>query len=379
MLRAEIVTDLSSLSDCYDAWDELAVENGRPFCAPAWMLSWWRHLRPERAELRAVIVRAGESVVGIAPFFCQVGGVGPVRYRLLGSRASGRLEPLARRDQGDAVAALVARSLASVSPRPDLVVFEGVPTMSTWPALLRDAWPGRPPWRRRSYPTVAPTLTLEETSFEEWFKSRPSHFRQEVRRRRRRLEERGAVFRLASTEEEVERDLQSFYRLHYARWRDKGGSGVLTPQVERLLSDAAAALVASGRFRVWSIDVDGETISSQIFVAAGGEVAYWLGGFDASWAKLGPAIQAVLVAAEDAWERGDKRLDLGAGAQEYKYSFADGQDVLEWVSLAPRGGRYPLTRLQLAPQIAREAVSKRLSPETRTRIKQVLSGRLSAD
>jgi CelD/BcsL family acetyltransferase involved in cellulose biosynthesis len=150
---------------------------------------------------------------------------------------------------------------------------------------------------------------------------------------------------------------------------------VLNPRVEAMLEDAAEELVRDERVRVWTIAVDNEVISSQIFIAAGGEVAYWLGGFDDAWSKLGPSIQTVLRALEHAWSVGDSRLDLGAGAQEYKYSFADGQDVLEWVTIAPRAPRYPLTRLQLMPKHARERFALRLNPETRKRLRKALSRR----
>jgi CelD/BcsL family acetyltransferase involved in cellulose biosynthesis len=64
-------------------------------------------------------------------------------------------------------------------------------------------------------------------------------------------------------------------------------------------------------------------------------------------------------------------MDFGAGAQDYKYSFAESQDVLESVIIAPKTSRYPLTRLQLVPRLAREAVSTRMSPELRERLNRL--------
>jgi CelD/BcsL family acetyltransferase involved in cellulose biosynthesis len=376
MLRGRLLEDVGATEDVRDGWDALAVASGRPFCAPAWMLSWWEHVAPPKARLRVVAVFDGAELIGIAPFFSARARGGLVQFRMIGSRTSVRLEPLAVEGREREVAETVASILMVVSPNPDLVVFEGVPTRSPWPGLLADAM-GRPgkPFKHRAYPTIAPILELGGRTYDEWFASKPSHFRQEARRRRRRLEERGASFRLAETTEEAEVGLDAFFRLHHSRWESRGGSGVLDDRVEAMLRTAARELVSGSRFRIWTIAVDDEIISSQIFIAAGGEVAYWLGGFDESWSKLGPSIQTVLKALEHAWSVGDSRLDLGAGAQEYKYSFAESQDVLEWVTIAPRALRYPLTRLQLIPRHLRERVALRLNPETRERLRKVITRR----
>jgi CelD/BcsL family acetyltransferase involved in cellulose biosynthesis len=376
MLRGRLLVEVGAIEEVREGWDALAVAAGRPFCSPAWMLAWWRHVAPARAKLRVVAVYDGNELVGIAPFFSSRTRGGLVQFRMLGSRTSVRLEPLAGEGREVEVADTVAETLSIANPSPDLIMFEGVPTRSPWPGLLSDALSnGSTPFKHRAYPTIAPTLSLEGSTFEEWFSATPPHFRQEARRRRRRLEEKGAVFSLASSVDEARVALEAFFALHYSRWKPRGGSGVLNRCVEAMLRDVADELAEQRRFRVWTIAVDDVVISAQIFVAAGGEVAYWLGGFDESWSRLGPSIQTVIKALEHAWSVGDRRLDLGAGAQDYKYSFADGQDVLEWVTLAPRAVRYPLTRLQLMPRHMRERVAVRLNPATRARLRKAFSRR----
>ena len=376
MLATQVLQEESALDEIESAWDDLAVQTAHPFCAPAWLRGWWRHVAPERAHLFVICVREGNDLIGIAPLFASHSVAGPTNYRVLGSGTSVRREPLAAPGREAEVADAIATALKSARPSCDVLVFEGVPTTSPWPALIRDAMTAhRPPYRRRAYPTLAPTLELAGSSYDEWLASTGSHFRTEFRRRRRRLEERGAVFALADTWSEADGALRAFFELHHSRWAPKGGSGVLDSRVERMLLEAAEKLVPLGRFRIWTIKVGDDIISAQIFVAAGGEVAYWLGGFDSEWAKLGPSIQTVAKALEHAWSVGDKRLDLGAGAQDYKYSFAQTQDVLEWVALAPRALRYPLARLQLVPSQMREAIAIRLSPKTRERIKRALARR----
>jgi CelD/BcsL family acetyltransferase involved in cellulose biosynthesis len=160
---------------------------------------------------------------------------------------------------------------------------------------------------------------------------------------------------MSRTAEELERDLAAFVRLHHARWEGKGGSAALTPERERMLAAACRELLDSERARLWSIDVEGRTISSQLFVVAGGEVAYWLGGFDEAFAAQRPALLALVVAIEDAFRRGERGVDLGPGAQDYKYRLADGDEILEDVTVVLGG---PLARVQLAPGRLRRAAGR---------------------
>src|SRR5207249_4272265 len=143
--------------------------------------------------------------------------------------------------------------------------------------------------------------------------------------------------------------VRSFARLHRSRWDPRGGSAVLNPGVERMLEAAAPALGPS-RLRLHLTLLDGRPISAHVFVAAGGEVSYWLGGFDDSVAREHPSMLTLLAALEGAWDHGDARFDFGGGAQPYKFRFAEDQDILRWVTLVPRDGRYLRTRLGLVPK-----------------------------
>jgi CelD/BcsL family acetyltransferase involved in cellulose biosynthesis len=377
MLRTELLCDVESLKAIHRGWDGLAVELRKPFCCPAWMVSWWCHAAPPSAHLRTIAVCEGDDLIGIAPFYAEPRWGGIARYHLLAGSTSARIEPLARRGREREVTSLVARALGNVRPQPTSVRFEGIERVSPWPDALTTSWPGGArPWVQREMSMPAPTLSLHGRTFEEWWQRRSAHFRREFRRRRRRLEEAGAVFRLATTEEELSRGLAGFASMHYGRWKWRGGSMALNPRMERMLEDVARELAAQQRFRLWMIEIDGKVISAQIFVGAGGELSYWLGGFDEDWSAQGPSIQAVHSAIEHAWSVGDRRIDFGAGGQSYKYSFADGEDPIESLTIVPWGPHHAMARLQLLPgqlrRSAREQVFNRLSQESKDRLKRTL-------
>ena len=374
--RVDLIDSARALERWRGPWDELAVAAGLPYCSPHWMLSWWEHAAPAGAELRAAVATQGDELLGLAPFFVHHGRGDLAVYRLLGAGKSMPIDPLAKQGWEGRLAPGFAQLLREGWPHPDVVTFDGVPTTSPWPDMLRREWPqSNEPWMHRDVRRPAPTVDTADKSYDEWFASKTRNFRQQMRRAQRQLTQRGAVTRLVTDRAELEPKLESFARLHYRRWVQRGGSNALNPRIEAMLRTAGTALLAQGRFQLWIIEVDGRDVSSHLFVRAGGELSYWLGGFDDEWAAMHPSMVTILAAVEHACATGVERVNLGAGGRPYKYRFADAADVLEWITLVPHKARYPVTRLQLLPRQVTQALSKRLSPETKLRLKSALANR----
>ena len=351
-----------------EAWDRLAVACGRPLATPGWMLSWWRSAAPEGALLRTAVVEDGGELIGIAPFYCEPEGRRD--YRLLAPGLSQRIEPLALPGREEEVAHGIGLALRDAEPRPPLLSLEGIPASSPWPGLLKRRM-GGPLGAARFQTAVqdAPVVTLAGMDFDGWLASKSSNFRSQMKRARRKVEKEGGVIRMSDAEH-VDADIAALFRLHEGRWEGRGESAILG--LEEMLRGAAAALLDSGRFRLWVIEFEGKAVSAQLFMAAGGEVAYWNGGFDEEWARYKPAMVAIFAALEHAFAQGDDRLDLGGGAQDYKLRFADAVDPLQWGGLIPRGARWPLTRAQLAPEVLRGLALRSLSKERRQKLKRLI-------
>jgi len=370
-MQGVLLDDLGAVEDHIEAWDKLATTARLPYCTPAWMLGWWKHARPDGARLRVAVALDGAELVGIAPCYA-VREHGVEHMRLLASSISHRTQPVAAPRKEREAADAIARVLADA--RPGIVVFDGVPQGSPWPGLLCGAWPTRlRPGRRVTETMGAPVLTLAGTDFDAWFAGRSSNFRSQMRRARRSLEEQGATVRLASTAAEIEQDIGAFIQLHHARWDHRGGSDAVDQGVERMLQEVAPELVQAGRLRLASVATADATVAVQVMAAADGEVSYWLGGHDDAWARSKPALVALLAAVEDAFARKEERLDLGGGTHDYKLRFADGQEVLQWTSLAPRGARAGLDWARLAPSRARGALA-RATEEQRAALRRRLRG-----
>lgn len=378
-LRGEIVEDVEALEPHLEQWDRLAVVHGLPYCAPGWVLPWWRHMAADGARLRVVLALDGDRLAGIAPFYARPWIAGLTRYEILGSSLTARIEPLRAPERSvEEVAAVFARTLAAARPAPDALRFEGLPPAASWPWLMGRAWPGGGrPVVHTEVTIPAPVVSLREDDFEAWMKGKSGNFRQQMRRSRRQLEKAGAVFRTAGTPEEVAAGLPAFERLHLARWEQRGGSQALTPGAREMLGEAGRALVGAGRFRLDTIEIDGRPISSQLFVSAGAETSYWLGGFEEAYAAQRPSMVALVAAVADGFRRGDARLDLGPGGQRYKYRLADGEEGLRWLTLVPPGPHRGRALALVLVRRARDAVAASLSPEAKARLRRALGLRVT--
>jgi CelD/BcsL family acetyltransferase involved in cellulose biosynthesis len=353
MLQLDIVDDLDTAHSLAPAWDELAVRQGLPMCAPGWMLSWWRHMSPPGGELRVVTVHDGGQLIALAPWFADRGEHSRVDLRFLGAGISDRVDILSVPGREREARDELLRAIRQMQPSPDLVAFEAVPAASYWTGSLTGRWSERLRYARyrNSYYTT-PVTYLPSGPPEDWLIGRSSHFRAQMRKLRRKLAEQGGAVRQVQDGVEMQSALRTMLSLHAERWAGRGDSSLTKPEVVEMLSEAAIALGAD-RLRLWMAEVEGEPISVQMLLAAGGELKAWNGGWSQRYSKLQPPMLTTLAALEDAIARGQHRLDLGVGEQNFKLRFADGDDPLTWGGLIVRNRRWPRTRAELAPRVLR--------------------------
>jgi CelD/BcsL family acetyltransferase involved in cellulose biosynthesis len=362
-LQVLIFSEEAALVPFLAAWDNLALSRKRPFCAPGWMLSWWRAAHTGKAELRVAVVMDGDRVIGIGPFFAQLSR-GLNELRLLSAGFSHRIGPLALPEDEERVASALAQALPKTHPRPASVVFEGIDAEDRWPDLIADAWPGRRPHVRTDLIMEAPVIELNR-SYDAWLERRTRNFRKLARRTGRRLEESGIESRIAADGEAI----HALMHLHDLRWRDRGGSG-LDDNAERVLAGATARM-QEGRLEIVLLEGPEGPISAELMLRTGTEATIWATGFDPAWARLAPGLQVRAVSLRHAAEQGVELIDLGGGGDEYKSRMSDRDMPIAWRTVFPRGFRYPLIRLRLAPKHLRHWLRQRvrsLPPGLRERL-----------
>jgi CelD/BcsL family acetyltransferase involved in cellulose biosynthesis len=381
MSNVQLICELPRVQELVAGWDVLAAINAAPESSPAWMLGWWRHVAPEGAELRVVAVHDRDELIGIAPLYVEPGSSSPGRYRLLANNLSGYATPLALPHRAWEVAEAVAHTLTISEPRPSSLELAPLPAVSPWAFALRERWPGRfRPIAYRADLADVPTVSLHQPSFDAWMQARSSRFRNNLRRYRRRFEQAGGTERI-STAETAAADIQTFARLHAARWNGRRSRLVeLGERLPLLLGEVAQALLPEERFRLLILEIDGEPICAYLSIAAGGEVVAVNLGWDERFKHLSAPRLAILSMIEEGFRQGDHRFNLGWGRVDYKREFTNGSDAATWEMLFPVGSQLPLTLAHTAPAIASRRVlqsAKRLLPTEEVDRLRVLRKRIS--
>ncbi len=362
-----MVEEKGSLEPYREAWDTLASAQGRPYCAPAWMLAWWDAAARGDARLRVVLVFEGEQLVGVGPFFAQVWPLGIVEMRLLSAGFAHRIGPLALPGREREVAGVLASTLAAMTPQPSSVVFEGVDLDDGWPGLIADAWPSRRRPQVRTDVVMPGSMIHLDASFERWLERRQRRFRKEMRRTSRRLEEAGARSSVSSEPDSID----VLMRLHHERWRERGGSSV-GADARTVLVGAARELAGAGRLAVALLEGPDGPIAAELIVTAGHGAAFWSGGFDPAWSQHAPGTQSILAALSALAERGVREADLGGGHADYQRRLSDSTQPVVWQTVFPLGARYPLIRLWLVPKhsyMRLRSLARRLPPRQRERLR----------
>jgi CelD/BcsL family acetyltransferase involved in cellulose biosynthesis len=355
MSDVELISELAAIEALAPEWDGLAIASNNPVAAPSWVLAWWKHAAPAELQPRVVAVRERGKLVGLAPF-C----VGPTRdglreCRLMASEFGVCMEPLAMPGSEWLVAGEVARVLAASRPRIDVVAFGPMTIASRWPSALQTQWPGRVPALVRRYRVErAPVVILREPSFEAWLASLSSKLRRALRLGERDFAQAGGTTRW-TTAETLHADIETFSRLHKARWEGRGWSRLveLGERLSPWFEELARELIADGRFRMCVLEVGGTPICVDFGLLAGGELAAINSAWDESYAKLSPAKLAVSRVVESAYELGARRVHLGSGEQENKLRLANGNDPVAWTLLLPPSRRLPYAYARLLPLFAR--------------------------
>jgi CelD/BcsL family acetyltransferase involved in cellulose biosynthesis len=359
VLEARVIESLPDAEEFSPEWDRLAVAAGLPYCAPAWMLAWWRHLGPVNSAPRIVAVLERGGLVGLMPWFLASTGARVPVLRMPCERFTTPIAPLAQQAREWEVAAAALAALTRRSDAPGAIVLRGMPGGSPWPQVFASAWPlrrGAVVHQDPSTPSVSPICGLNG-DYQAWLAARTGHFRREAARRMRRAQERGAVMRRAAPNE-VDRATAELMKVYRARWEARDHGVRTSTAVEATVRDAGRALPDPGRFWLWLLEADAAAVGAQLFVRAGTDMAAWGGGFLPEWSALGPSFMLAMAALEAAARDGVVRVDLGPGAASYKMACADAIARTDSITVFPRSRRYPAARAAMLPTQARASIGQ---------------------
>lgn len=342
-LRTEPVCDPTLVAK---EWDELARRSGNIFATREWAEVWWRHFGEGRQSLLHACRDEDGRVVALLPLY--LARRGPARLlRFTGHGVGDELGPICAPEDRAAAARALARLLSAPPLRGSVLLAERLAADFDWPAVLEGAV-----LQRES----SPFMPLQG-DWDEFLASRSRNFREQARRRGRKLgREHDVRFRLTTASpDELEGDMATLYRLHAARWA-AGSSAAFGPARRRFHADWAESALERGWLRLWTLEVDGGPVASWYGFRYGGAEWYYQSGRDPSWERGSVGFVLMCRALQAACDDGMREFKLLRGDEEYKGRFADDDRGLVTIA-AGRGAAGSLTTA-----LARGARRPRLRP-----------------
>ena len=169
---------------------------------------------------------------------------------------------------------------------------------------------------------VCPVLALPG-SFDEYVRSLGKNMREQIKRYPKRLEKEFKVeYELAESEEQVQRALDDLFRLHGARWRQRGQTGVLaTPRRQKFHRAVCSAFLKNNRLRLWTLRTNGEASCVLLNYFYDEKYYFFIVGFDPNLMRWSVGTCLFARVFEHAIEEGATEFDFLRGAEEYKYRY----------------------------------------------------------
>jgi CelD/BcsL family acetyltransferase involved in cellulose biosynthesis len=179
--------------------------------------------------------------------------------------------------------------------------------------------------------------------WDSWSARLSSRRRQDYRRARRRLQERGAVQLqiLSPTTDSVDAQLAELMQVESAGWKGARGSALLAnAALGNFFRDLSRRLAARGTLRICFLRVDGRAIAAQLCVEHAQRWWVLKIGYDETWADYSPGVQLMWDVLRHAFGLKLRSVELLGTAEPWLGIWTDEQHAcrtLVYYPYSPRG------------------------------------------
>jgi CelD/BcsL family acetyltransferase involved in cellulose biosynthesis len=298
------------LESMRESWPELALASRRIFSTYEWAAAWWAEYGRDRpAELLAVVDDDG-NVVGLLPFYvARQRGIEVAR--LIGHGAGDELGPVCSPEANASVGQIV-RGWALRAMRADVFLAESTPAVEGWEAYL-----GGTVLRR----TANPVTLFPAGDWDAFLATMSRNARSQLRSRERRLfRDQGATYRVTSSRDELDGDLDTFFALHRLRW----GTASSLLRREPFYRRFAVTAFDLGWLHLSFLSAGGTPIAAGLDFRYAGVQSQYNSGRDPAWDDYSPGTVLRAITMRDALAGGAREYRLLRGDEGYKQRFATG-------------------------------------------------------
>jgi CelD/BcsL family acetyltransferase involved in cellulose biosynthesis len=318
------IEPVKDLASARSEWNQLAVRTANVFSTWEWADAWYQHLAVVSELAVSVVRRADGEPIAILPMCLS--RTRPVRLlRFIGAGPSDQLGPVCAFEDQPAVADALRRHVSCVLSGSGIFLAERLWSENHFSELI-DGTAVRH--------SSSPVLPIRGRTFDEFLSTRSRNFREQVRRRERRLmREHRVVYRLTEDPARVEGDMQTLMRLHAARWTDGRSEALSGPRAAFHLDFAARAL-KNGWLRLWTLELDDRPVAAWYGLRYAGTELYYQAGRDPAYEKLNVGFVLLCHTIRSAFDDGLREYRFGHGNEPYKSRFAEHDPGLDTVAVA---------------------------------------------
>jgi CelD/BcsL family acetyltransferase involved in cellulose biosynthesis len=331
-----------------DEWDELAGRTGTvPFVRPGWITAWWNEFG--RGALQILTLRRGGRLAGVVPLCGD--------HAWLRSPTNDQTPEFGFVVE-DAAAAheLAAAALGRTGRRLTLSL---VDASGADFAALRDRARARG-YRVLARPVVRPPYLLVDGDWAAFEKHVAGRLLRDLRRRRRRLEDEGALtFEVSDGATGLEDLLEDGFRVETSGWKAAQQTAIVSrPETRRFFTEVARWAAARGWLRLAFLRLDGRALAFQFGLEEGGAYYFLKGGYETEFHRFAPGKLLVHEMLERAFSSGLERFEFLGQPEAWKLEWTEDTRVLlivdafapslpgraDWAAHSLRNSLAPLAR-----------------------------------
>ena len=308
-----------------DPWRELcaSLPQDEPFLRPEWTSAYLQAFA-KRSPLTLVAVRDGDRISGLLPLVEERKIYAGVPLRMLRTAQNihvTRSDVLLRTEHPEASSAAVWQALQNL--RWDAIEFQCVAQNGEVTRLLdlaaRDGYSVQH-WEIRRDPYIDLTAPASDAIS---LANNP-HFRQNLRRRIRKLSAQGSLKlrRFDSADDGV---LNEFFRLEASGWKGRRRSAIAcSPATVRFYREIARAAAAAGYLALYFLECDGRYIAAHFGLEYRNRYYSAKVAYEDGFAAYSPGHVILAEILGDCLRRGVKEFDFAGAAEPWKMEWASG-------------------------------------------------------
>lgn len=310
---------ISSFDGLTEDWTRLAQQTGSIFSTWEWNSLWWKYFGRGRELMTMGCRDEAGNLVAILPLYRSKER--PLRIiRFLGHGQGDHLGPICAPADRDRTARALHEAL--VGRRFDLLIGDKMPPEPGWSARLGTRMLKRTP---------SPVLRFQGRSWDELLKARSANFREQVRRKERKLaREHELEYRFCDDPARLDDHIDTLFRLHLARW---GESGSWLTGAEAFHREFASRALERGWLRLWLLELDGRPVAAWYGFRFGGAELYYQAGRDPAWERGSVGFVLLAHSIRAAIEDGADEYWFLEGSEGFKYRFASDDPGLETIAI----------------------------------------------